>query len=267
MTEKNKMARLFNWGKIPAFTLGVIGGALGTAAYIKSDLPKTQKEAIETREQVEPVKPEAPKEAPMGISSVERTNLNGDRLPDLLIRHNNGMITQYHGEKATTARRTPTTYTFSLVGSDLPVEFRPMDKLEEGIRAVNMPVWAEGYHSDPGTMRESNGERIAKSVILPTIYIQPKNMSQSLPSGINDNITFVFGKDESYSPLSELNGAMGEFISSYNGTVKSEKDLNRARSVNDVHKERLEEIVGPFDIDFSNAPKYDDDVRNTLTDK
>ena len=240
MTEKLRTISLL--------LVGAIGGALGTAAYVNSTLPKTQQEAVEQKA-AEVTEPEAPVLEPMDIASVSRTNLNGDRLPDLLIRHNNGMITQYHGEEAKTTRRLPTTYTFSLVGSDLPVEFRPMDKLEECLRAFNMPVWAEGYHVENGTMRESNGEPIAKSVMLPTIYIQPKNMSQSLPSGMNDDFTFVFGKDESYSPLNKLNGAIDEFISSYNGVVKSEKDLNRAKTVTNWRKEQLEEIVGSFKID------------------
>ncbi|MBT3865509.1 hypothetical protein HOF78_00210, partial [Candidatus Woesearchaeota archaeon] len=92
---------------ITAFVAGASVGVSGTAALMqKFRPPRTQQEAIEAREaseQAESVEPEAPKLNPMDIASVKRTNLNGDKLPDLLIRHNNGMITQYHGEDAATA--------------------------------------------------------------------------------------------------------------------------------------------------------------------
>lgn len=244
--------------KIKNFIAGSImglAGLLSSSCSDDEDWAATRRGMNIPESLVESPDQERPKG--MDILSIERINLNGDELPDLFIRHENWMITRYHGIESQANDSPLITYTFRLIHSDLPVEFRPPSDIEEHIANVRMPTWrgspveGSGYQNMMaahfyGTAGATSASKIAKVPAL-TLSLSSRMIEGSgFPSDRHD--TFVLGRDGNYLHGVQVYDTVDRFIESYNGVLEAQGALKLAESGLSNRKKDLEGIVGPFEI-------------------
>ncbi len=175
------------------------------------------------------------------IHSVHRTELNGDALPDLVVNHGEGGLTEYIGISHRTSSSGTKTYQFELAWSDLPFKLGALHMVVmESPKTFDMPIWETGYTGEREMKMNLDEfgakDHIARGVELPSITFQ-----QFAEDPADEYVTFVLGKDGRYIPENQVYNSMARFAGSYNKVLKAQGELGRSRS-------GLEGIVGPFSI-------------------